>query len=427
MTRPDISAFGAYLFFIVILAQNSVALVFISTGSAPPIEPFYAVKFLILAAVVWLLLVTRTLPRFKNTDLTALVIVVAVTALALLKGGGVSYEADELKFYLVPVVIYFVGRVTAPFKEDRQLAHFLMTLGIIYVVVGTAYMLIDRQTLADGGMKTLLGGKYGDVGRADGLWNGLPLNFWFFRSGSSAIPRAFGALFDPLASAYFGATLALYLWEVQRRKVVAGAGLLAFAVAVFIGLTMTRAMILGIIIVFVASLLHRKGIAAMPLWPALLAGIAGVALLAANLNAIIPLLDPSTGGHLRAYLQLNVTNSFIGQRFAAGAPRGEESLYSTIFFECGIAGLICFLSWFFQLYFRLRKLVAYPYARATFELLTVYLLASFTTEHLFALSSCGLFWFLLGNNLTAIEQEQLRKDPGIYVGARALGSGTRGK
>jgi hypothetical protein len=406
MTRADTSVAGAYLFFIVILVQSSIALLFVSTGADVPIEPFYAIKFLLLAFFVWLLLVTKTLPRFKPTEMTAAAIVFVVIALAVAKGGGVAYIADELKFYLVPVMIYFIGRIVAPFKDDRQLARFLMTLGFIYVVLGAAYVLIDRETLADIGLKALLGGKYSDLGRNNGLWNGLPITFWFFRSGASPIPRAFGALFDPLASAYFGATLVFYLWEVHRRKVVAGAGLLAAAVAVLIGLSMTRAMILGIVIVFVASLLHKKGIGAMPLWPAVLAGAIGVVLLAANLDAIIPLLDPSSGGHLQAYLQLNVTNSFIGQRFTDGAPRGEESLYSTIFFECGIVGLICFLTWFGQLYFLLRKLVAYPYARAAFESLLVYLLASFTTEHLFASSSCGLFWFLLGNNLTVIEQSK---------------------
>jgi hypothetical protein len=427
MTRPDLSVAGAYLFFVVILVQNTAALALVSTGVAVPVSPFYEVKFLLLIAVVWLLLVTRTLPRIGGVEMTAVVTIFVVTALAVAKGGGVWYEADELKFYVVPILLYFVGRATAPFKRDRQLAYFLMTLGILYVVLGTAYELIGRDALADAGLKALLGEKLNGIGRADELVNGLPINFWFFRSNGQMIPRAIGALFDPLASAYFGVTLFFYLWEIHRRRVVAGAGYLAAAVAVLIGLTFTRAMILGIVIVFVASLLHKKGIAAMPLWPAIVAGVVGVVMLATNVDSIVPLLDPSSGGHLRAYLQLDVTSSLIGHRFAVDAPRGEESLYSTIFFECGIAGLICFLTWFVQLYFRIRKLIGYPFARATFESLIIYLLASFTTEHLFASSSCGLFWFLFGNSLTAIDQAKANSGPEIHVGTGDLSHATGGE
>jgi hypothetical protein len=426
MTRPDLSVAGAYLFFVVILVQNTAALALVSTGVAVPVSPFYEVKFLLLIAVVWLLLVTRTLPRIGSTEMTAVVTIFVVTALAVAKGGGVWYEADELKFYVVPIVLYFVGRATAPFKRDRQLAYFLMTLGILYVVLGTAYELIGRDALADAGLKALLGEKLNGIGRADELVNGLPINFWFFRSNGQMIPRAIGALFDPLASAYFGVTLFFYLWEMHRRRVVVGAGPLAAAVAVLIGLSLTRAMIFGIVVVFVASLLHKKGIAAMPLWPALVAGVVGVVTLAMNVDTIAPLLDPSSGGHLRAYLQLDVTNSLIGHRFAGGAPRGYESLYSTIFFECGIVGLLCFLTWFVQLYFRMRKLVGYPFALAAFESLMVYLWASFTTEHLFASSSCGLFWFLLGNTLTCIDREKARNASDILVWAKGSSHSSRG-
>ena len=423
MTRHNVAAIGAYLFFAAILLQNTAALAFVATGVDAPISPFYAVKFLLLLAAVWLLLVTRTLPRFGSTERMALVVIFVVLFATVVKGGGVQYEAGELEFYFVPILLFLVGRTTAPFRGDRQLAYFLMTLGILYAVLGTAYELIGRDALLNGGLKVLLGEKFNGIGRGNDVMNGLPMNFWFFRSDGTMVPRAFGALFDPLASAYFGATLVFYLWEAHRRKVVAGAGLLAAAIAVLIGLSFTRAMILGVIIVFLASLVHKKGIIAIPFWPVLVAGAVSVGLLVANLDRVIPFLDPSSGGHLSAYVKLDDTRNLIslfGHRFASGTPRGEESLYSTIFFECGIVGLGCFLTWFLHLYFRIRKLIGYPYARATFESLIVYMIASSTTEHWFAASSCTLFWFLLGNNLTAIDQEKARIDQDIRAGARAL-------
>jgi hypothetical protein len=424
MIKFDLTVAGAYLFFITILLQNTVALAFVATGVAVPVSPFYAVKFLLLFAVAWLLLVTKTLPRLGSTERTALLIVLVVLLVTVAKGGGFQYEAGELEFYFVPILLFFVGRATAPFKNDQQMARLLMTLGILYVVLGTAYELIGQEALANGGLRVLLGERLNAVGRGDSpLINGLPENLWSFLPNGDRISRAFGALFEPLASAFFGVTLAFHLWEIHRRRVVAGAGLLAVAVTVLIGLSICRAVILGMILVFIASLIHKKGIIALPLWPVLVVSIAGVVLIFANLNTVLPFLDPSSGGHLAAYMNLNSGNSLIslfGNRFDSGVARGEESLYSTILFECGIVGLGCFVTWFVQLYFRIRKLIDYPYARAMFESMIVYIFASFTTEHWFAVSSCTLFWFLLGNNLTAIDQQNAGIDHESPAGAKAL-------
>ena len=83
-------------------------------------------------------------------------------------------------------------------------------------------------------------------------------------------------MFDVLSSAFFGTTLALYLWEVHRRKVIRGAGLLAAAVAVLIALSICRGIIIGVVLVYLVFLIMKKGIIALPIWPLALAGIVGV-------------------------------------------------------------------------------------------------------------------------------------------------------
>lgn len=413
MTRVDLSVGGAYCFFIAILLQGPAALIFISTGLDIPVSPFYAIKLLLLAAAVWLMLATRTLPRFGRTEKIAVAIVILITLLAVAKGTPPYYIADQLKFYTVPFVLFFVGRALAPFRLERQLALFLMVVAGLYVFLSVSYELIGRDTLSDIGLKILLSQKFSDVGRgSDEFVYGYPTNFWLFLNGGAIqIPRAFGALFDPLATAFFGMPLCFYLWEAHRRKVIVGASFMAIAVALVIGLTLTRSIIIGVAIVFLASLFFKRGVAAVPLWPAGVLFIAVAVGMAMNSRAAILLvessLDPSSIAHFEAYLKWDASTSLLGHRFAYDAPRGEESLYLTIFFESGIAGLICFLTWFAHLYFRLRKLVGNPYTRPAFESFVVYFVASFTTEHWFASTSGSLFWFLLGNTLTFAEEHNL--------------------
>jgi hypothetical protein len=422
MIQLNLSIVGAYLFFVAILLQGPMALIFVSTGLDLPVSPFYAAKFLLLIALLWLIFVTRTLPKLGRTEITAISVVMVITVLAFAKGAGLYYAADELKFYIVPFIVFFAGRAFVPFQSERQLAYFLMGIAALYVVLGASYEVIGREAFTDAGLKTLLAQKLGDVGRGSNEFvHGYPTNFWLFFRNGFMLPRAFGPLFDPLATAFFGVPLCLYLWEVHRRKAIAGAGFMAIAVMVILSLTLTRSIISGIVVVFLASRIWKRGIVAVPLWPALVLIIAFGAALAMNVHAAISLvestLDPSSIAHFEAYLKWDVGSSLFGHRFANDAPRGQESLYLTIFFECGLAGLICFLIWFGHLYLRLRGLVGRPYARPAYESFVVYLFASLTTEHWFASTSGSLFWFLLGNTFGVIEEDEARNRPAIRVAA----------
>ena len=180
------------------------------------------------------------------------------------------------------------------------------------------------------------------------------------------------------------------------------------AVAVLIVLSFTRSIIAGIVVVLLASLIHKKGIAALPIWAIFVGALAVGAFLLTHLETILDPLDPSTQAHLKAYLQLDLKSSLIGSLFDSGTPRGAESLYLTIFLECGLGGLLFYLAWISHLYRNLQRRIAAPYARATLESMFVYLLASFTTEHWFIFTSGSLFWFLIGNTLSWAEDHEAR-------------------
>lgn len=396
-------ALGMYLFFGALLLQNVVALSFLATGLPFPISAVYAVKYLLLLAIGCLLLVTKAFYRALWADKVTLAVLGAVLLLAVVRGGGIGYMAEELRFYLAPVAFYLIGKAAAPFLDSRQIGRFVVYVACLYVLIGFLFVLIDRDVLMDFGLRAFFHQKLSDIGRGDETNNGLPTNFFYFPDQGGEIYRAFGAFFDPLVTAYFGAPLFFFLYETHRRRLVRHAGVLTALVGLLLMLTLTRAIVVGVAFVCLFSLVRKKGIAALPLWLAL--GVGGLGVVAAifNLESLLSSLDPSSAAHLNAYLNFSVTTGLMGSPPDPGATRGAESLYLTILLELGAGVLAVFIVWFASIYRKLLRLYELPYMRAALESMFVYLLASFTTEHWFVFTSGSLFWFLLGNIMSCAE------------------------
>jgi hypothetical protein len=402
-------AFGMYLFFGVLLLQNIVVLPFLATGLAFPISLVYAIKYVLLAAVGCLLLVTRDFYRTLWADKPVMAVLGAVLLLAAVRGGGFGYMAEELRFYLTPAAFYLIGKAAGPFHDERQIGRFVVFVALFYVAIGLLFIVVDRRFLMDFGLRSFFHQKLPEIGRGDETYNGMPTNFFYFGNEGRVFYRAFGAFFDPLVTAYFGASLFFFLYETHRRKLVRYAGVLTVFVGLLLMLTMTRAIIMGVAFVVVLSITRRKGIAALPVWLALVVG--GVALAAAILNfaSLLSLLDPSSVAHLNAYRNISITTGLIGSPPDPDAPRGAESLYLTILMELGVGVLAVFVIWFASIYRKLLRGYELPYMRPTLESMFVYLLASFTTEHWFVFTSGSIFWFLLGNVLRNAERNAPQK------------------
>lgn len=388
---------GMYLFFGALLLQNFVILPILATGLAFPISAVYAVKYVLLLAVVCLLLVTKEFYRTLWADKALMAVLGVVLLVALARSGGVAYIAEELRFYLAPVVFYLIGKAATPFVNNRQVGRFVVFVAVLYVLIGLAFVLINRNFLMDFGMREFFHQKLADVGRADATYKGMPTTFFYFLSDGTVFGRAFGAFLDPLETSFFGATLFFFLYETHRRKLARFAGLLCVLVALLMLLTFTRAIILGVAFVMIVSLVRKRGIASLPVWLALVAAGLGVVAAMLNLESLLASLDPSSVGHLNAYLNISITSAIIGSPPDLGAPRGSESLYLTILVELGAGVLAIFVVWFVSIYRTLLRGFELPYMRASLESMFVYILASLTTEHWFAITSGALFWFLLGN------------------------------
>lgn len=397
LRTTNVFAVGLYLFFGVLLLQNMAVLMLLATGLDVPITIFSVVNAALLFSLACLMLLRRDLYTTLWADKKLALVIGAVGIVSLLRGGGLGYLAGELRFYLSPIAFFLIGRVAAPFLTERQIARFVVFVATLYVVVGFIFVAIDRNLLMDYGLRAFFHQKLAGLGRSDETFNDLPINFYFFREGQKEIYRAFGAFFDPLVTAFFGAALFFYIYETHRRRLAKYAGLLTVLVGFMILLTMTRAIILVVVLVLIIGLLFKRGIASLPIWLAVTSAGLAIVAVALNLNTLLASLDPSSIGHLNAYLNINATTGLIGAPPEPDAPRGNESLYLTIFLELGVIVTGVIAVWITSLYRGLLRHYDEPYMRPALEAMFVYMLASFTTEHWFVFTSGALFWLLLGN------------------------------
>lgn len=413
---PRVFTIAVYFFFCALLLQNTVALSVTAAGLGLPVHLVYIVKDLLLVFMVGLMLATKVVYKFSKVDRGALILMAFLFVMVLVKGGSIYDQAMQLRFYLAPLVLYFLGRNLAPFRQPSEIVRFIFIISSIYVFLGFMYVLVDRETLLQIGLGQLLSEKLGHIGREGAVFGELPINFYFYHKSGEMTNRAFGALFDPLASAFMGAVLFFYLIEIHRLTNNKIAGILAVGVSFIVVLTITRAIIIGILISLMVFQFQKKNLNRSAVFVLIVSLIFTVLVLTTNFDSIFYALDPSTRAHIAAYLNLNTTTIFMGEPYGAGQVRGAESLYLTLLKEHGLVFLLLYLVWLQFIYSFLRKYYNCHYAYATVAAMFVYLLASLTTEHWFSFSSGALFWFLLGNNLTAIQASaQKRQRMRFYV------------
>lgn len=413
---PRVFTVAVYFFFCALLLQNTVALSMTVAGLGVPVHIIYLVKDFLLVFMLGLMLVTKTVYKFSKVDRGGLILMFFLFVVVIVKGGGIYDQAMQLRFYLTPLVLYFLGRNLALFSQPSVMIRFIFTISSIYVFLGLMYVFVDRETLLHLGLGQLLSEKLGHIGREGAIFGGLPINFYFYHKSGEMTNRAFGALFDPLASAFMGAVLFFYLIEIRRLTRNKLAGFLAAGVAFIIVLTITRAIIIGILISLMVFQFQKKSLNRSAVFVLIVSLIFAALMLTVNFDSIFYALDPSTRAHFSAYLNVNTATIFTGEPYGAGQVRGAESLYLTLLKEHGLVLLLFYLAWLQIIYGFLRKHYNYPFAYATVAAMLVYMMASLTTEHWFSFSSGALFWFLLGTNLTAIQAAtQNRKRMRFYV------------
>ncbi|MFK5913740.1 MAG: hypothetical protein QM484_05135 [Woeseiaceae bacterium] len=390
-----------YIFFLALILQNSIAFSVKALGLELPVSVIYVFKDIVLLGMVGLLLMTKVVFKFSRFDQVALLILLYLVVFALVKGSGLNDMIMQLRFYLVPILLYFIGRNMSPFLREADLIRFILVISSAYVLVSLVFILIDREVLLQMGLGQLLSEKLGHFGREDAVMGGLPINFYFYHTNGELTNRAFGANFDPLSSAFLGGCLFFYLFEICKRTTSKLARVLTICVGLIVVLTLTRAIIIGMLLALAVYQFKKRRLRWFSVF--MLALTLLVAIVSYNMSYIQDSLDPSTKAHLSAYSDLDESAVVTENEDVKDKVRGAESLYLTVIQEYGIGLFLLYAVWLLMVYRFLRKHYCSPYTYATVAAMFVYLLASLTTEHWFSFTSGALFWFLLGNNLTAIQ------------------------
>jgi len=297
---------------------------------------------------------------------------------------------SAVRFYTMPLVMYLLGRYLVQLKDDRVVEKFILFISIGFVAISLAFVFVGRDTLLALNITDFFQDKFKIFGRSDAIVNGFPINFFFHHSDGSMMERSFGALFDPLATAFFGATILFFCYEIFRRKRKFVYFILSLLILLVISLTFTRAILIMIPVVLLLYRIDKYHVRITPILPILILMLFVIIVLTQYLENLRSLLDPSTIAHLSVYKLENILSLVTGQ-VKGGEIRGSESLYLTMIKDYGVLFFGLYLVLFVKIYRYLVSTKDLLFSYALLASFVVYVMASFTTEHWFALSSSSLF------------------------------------
>jgi hypothetical protein len=390
---------------------------------------------LLTLAVVGTITARQFRLRIEDKLALALVaLVVAYTALGLgSRGGevGLLQRGFGARAWLIPLVLYFLGRLTPSGKEAFRHDYTLLR-HLAWFVCATA--VLEYFVLGDTFWQSLSFPEYlRQIGTPESsIFRGVIVNYYRIDSGGELQRRWVG----------FMGSLNLGYWLLGAMSVLAAAyvalrekrllALLLVAGAVLLG-TRTRAAIGGvaIAIAFLTMISMRKtrwiiGTAAVVL--GLLVAVSidpEIALILAE-RLKVP-IDPSALGHAAALifgtrevlanpLGFGVgTAGYVGSGFAEGNVQAiGESLYLSLAAELGWLGFALFAGWLSVAVIRLVRFGlssptrSYNWILATgVAVATIgYSAASVTTEVWRGLQAGALYWWLLGVGVTLVQTEQ---------------------
>jgi len=398
MLNIRVASIFIYLIFALIMVQSTLAFILNAIEPSLDSSKVYVVKDLVIVSFVLLMLLTKARYEICSLDKYVITLILLVPVLLTLYSANAWEFISAVRFYTMPLVMYLLGRYVIHLKDDRVFEKFILFVSIAFVVISLAYVFIDRDILLALNITDFFQDKYKIFGRSDAMINGFPINFYFHRSDGSMMERSFGALFDPLATAFFGATILFFCYELYRRKKKVVYFFLAWLILLVIGLSFTRAILLMIPVVLLMYGIKKYFVRITPILPIIVFMMFFIVVMTQNLENLRSVLDPSTIAHLSVYEFDQIISLATGQ-VRDSEIRGSESLYLTMIKENGLLFFGLYLLLFVKIY---RYLISNKDQVFSYALLTsfvVYVMASFTTEHWFALSSSSLFWFLLGRNV----------------------------
>jgi len=386
------TSLGLIILMIWIATDNIIgATIFSISGSVWMGKAVLYLKYAIFISLGSLgLLKTYSVNRISKVDFIAtiyLILVVLFTLIILYKG---SKYSQYLYLYIIPILIYFTGKLI----QKHELEKLLQAAVIVYIII-CIFGLVDYflfgswfwgDVLNYGGYITTIKGFDRSV------LDGLPGNF-YFDPFFLRIRRFVGTQGDPLAFAYFSMTLFFLVINtnnIKYKKVF----YLFFIVCV--ALSITRAIILVIPVILAIFFAFKKHKVFVLLLVAVLANV-----LVMYMESILPtnlgyrVVDSSVAGHIES--NINFITSMSLEKIALGSLVHDPVIYEPGIFNItsffGVTGLILFiifLNKIITIAFPTNKGVAYAFAAGLF-LLCVF------SQSFFSTGSSWLAWLAAGS------------------------------
>jgi hypothetical protein len=407
--RYGLKRYLLFAFVFILLFQNSIALLFATADI-----PTYIIKlvFIIKEALIPLLLVLIIIPTFRirnlaSPDKWAIIYLAAVVVSAIYSYTDMKTSIMEIKFYMYPMLLYLIGRHFG-YSIVRQNINKLMLFTVFtFICFSFLYYGIGFGVLQDLNVSELFKAKGARV--SDQL--GVPWNFYSHFQDHLMV-RCVGPFFDPLTAGFFS----LLLLSYYRHKKKGDMDYIIFSALILSTLlTLTRAIIGSFLITLLFTrvkngkyVFYRKALLAI--------GVVIAAAIILNLNYFLTVADPSSWGHLYAY-KTHIGN-ILTHPLGVGYFRlsddqvpdlgfiPTESIYLTMALENGIPLLLIFAIFLYSLHRYFSKYSSGTIQFVAYTSLIGYFIASLTTEHLFALTSCGLFWLFLGFSIADAERHR---------------------
>lgn len=372
--------------------------------------PAIAVKLLLymkygivsfLATILFLKIVykIKRLRRFELIGLFVLVWSMIIVLFSYITGRSLNLQ--KIPLFIFPFISYYAGRsFKVKYENFAQLSRVLV---FIYVLV-SFYAILDiafiddrlwRDVLQQGNF--LLNIKNVDEG---GIIDGLIGNY-YYSPYLLRIRRAIGTTGDPLSFAYSGVLPFMLLLigkdEVVSSKFIRKTGLTVIAIAIL--LTITRAIILSILIVLIVRFLFGKKYVIITY----IIGISMLFLIAGSgpiIQTLTGLNDSSSSGHFNSLSSI-FNLSFQSVLFGQIVEVGKEP----IAFESGFLNYIVTLGLVMSVasYYYIKCIIC-NLSKSGTKILeaiaicgTVGVFTSFVfSESFYSFTGFGMFWFVAG-------------------------------
>ena len=389
------------LFLMLLLVQNTLALIFAGTFHGLGVSLLFYLKELFIVVMFFLTLLVNRKYKFDVVDNLAMVIFIFTLILCVFSFNNIATTLYRLKFYLGPLILFFIGRYYFSNISFNNIQVLFVITSFIILCYSYLYLFIDRSQLLNLNITDVFVSKGQDPNLLS-LNDGFPINFDSYYEGKE-FHRAFGLFLDPLAMGFF---LVPYLFYYRYESICKRRPydyLVYFLLFLLLLLTQTRAIILSYMFACIAVRIRKGTPRILSSKIIVLCVLSIIVTIIALYKVIIDYADPSTWGHLIAYANIiknyaniDSINLIFGSGYSEETAFGNESIFTTMITHNGLIYFILFNTFIYRAYNIMKNNIHLKLNLITISSLIVYYLASFTTEHWFATTSSAVFWILLG-------------------------------